>query len=69
MGCASFGSLTAVLLACVENPSMKPSISSYSLVRRILHIFDRATKKFKGDVGLWIQYAEIAKKQNARPSS
>lgn len=49
-----------------ENAHSKPSISSYSLVKRILYIFDRATKKFKGDIGLWIQYAEVAKKEGAR---
>jgi hypothetical protein len=49
-----------------ENAHSKPSISSYSLVKRILYIFERATKKFKGDIGLWIQYAEVAKKEGAR---
>lgn len=42
------------------------SISDYALVRRQFHIFERALKKFKGDVGLWIQYAQIAQKEGAR---
>ncbi|KDQ57693.1 hypothetical protein JAAARDRAFT_35378 [Jaapia argillacea MUCL 33604] len=43
-----------------------PSISDYALVRRQFHIFERALKKFKGDVGLWIQYLQVAKKERAR---
>lgn len=43
-----------------------PSISDYALVRRQFHIFERALKKFKSDVGLWIQYIELAKKEGAR---
>ncbi|KZT26817.1 hypothetical protein NEOLEDRAFT_1155534 [Neolentinus lepideus HHB14362 ss-1] len=44
----------------------EPSISDYALVRRQFHIFERALKKFKGDVGLWIQYIELAKKEGAK---
>ncbi|KAF4598404.1 hypothetical protein EYR38_006806 [Pleurotus pulmonarius] len=43
-----------------------PTISSYSIVRRQFHIFERALKKFKDDVGLWIQYIELAKKEGAK---
>ncbi|KDQ27923.1 hypothetical protein PLEOSDRAFT_1009152, partial [Pleurotus ostreatus PC15] len=43
-----------------------PTISSYSIVRRQFHIFERGLKKFKDDVGLWIQYIELAKKEGAR---
>ena len=43
-----------------------PSVSDYALVRRQFHIFERALKKFKGDVGLWIQYIQVAKKEGAR---
>ena len=31
-----------------------------------MYIFERVTKKFKGDIGLWIQYSEVAKKEGAR---
>ncbi|TFY56252.1 hypothetical protein EVJ58_g7756 [Rhodofomes roseus] len=43
-----------------------PSVSDYALVRRQFHVFERALKKFKGDVGLWIQYIQVAKKEGAR---
>ena len=33
--------------------------------KRIFFLLDRATKKFYGDVRLWIQYADYAKKQKA----
>lgn len=42
------------------------SVSDYALVRRQFQIFERALKKFKGDVGLWIQYIQLAKKEGAR---
>ncbi|TFY75773.1 hypothetical protein EWM64_g8237, partial [Hericium alpestre] len=43
-----------------------PSISDYALVRRQFYIFERALKKFKADVGLWIQYIQVAKREGAR---
>ncbi|PYH43582.1 snoRNA-binding rRNA-processing protein UTP6 [Aspergillus saccharolyticus JOP 1030-1] len=33
--------------------------------RRIFFILDRATRKFHGDLGLWIQYIEYTRKQKA----
>lgn len=33
--------------------------------RRIFFILDRATRKFPGDVGLWVQYIEYAKREKA----
>lgn len=33
--------------------------------RRIFFILDRATRKFHGDINLWIQYIEYARKQKA----
>ncbi|KAG0706054.1 U3 small nucleolar RNA-associated protein 6-domain-containing protein [Suillus ampliporus] len=42
------------------------SISDYALVRRQFQIFERALKKFKSDVGLWIQYIQVAKREGAR---
>ena len=43
-----------------------PTVSDYALVRRQFQIFERALKKFKSDVGLWIQYIQVAKKEGAR---
>ena len=43
-----------------------PSVSDYALVQRQFQIFERALKKFKGDVGLWIQYIQVARKEGAR---
>ena len=33
--------------------------------RRIFFILDRATRKFSGDLGLWMQYIDFARKQKA----
>ncbi|CAG7846186.1 U3 small nucleolar RNA-associated protein 6 Short=U3 snoRNA-associated protein 6 [Serendipita indica DSM 11827] len=41
------------------------SISSHSLVQRQFSILERATRKFKGDLRLWVQYIEIAKREKA----
>ena len=37
----------------------------YAGQRRILFVLDRATRKFHGDIGLWIQYLEYARQQKA----
>ncbi|KAI8082717.1 U3 small nucleolar RNA-associated protein 6-domain-containing protein [Halteromyces radiatus] len=44
----------------------KVGTSEYSINRRIFHLFKRATNKFKGDLSLWIQYIEFAKKNDAQ---
>jgi len=33
--------------------------------RRIFFVLDRATRKFPGDIGLWMQYIEFARRQKA----
>ncbi|KAF9237504.1 U3 small nucleolar RNA-associated protein 6-domain-containing protein [Melanogaster broomeanus] len=47
-------------------PKTKATISDYALVRRQFQIFERALKRFKSDVGLWIQYVQVANRENAR---
>ena len=39
--------------------------SGHAGQRRIFFILDRATKRFSGDIGLWMQYVEFARKQKA----
>ncbi|OCL04866.1 hypothetical protein AOQ84DRAFT_300011 [Glonium stellatum] len=39
--------------------------SGYSGQKRIFFILSRATRKFHGDVGLWMQYIEFARKEKA----
>lgn len=39
--------------------------AGYSGQRRIFFILDRATRKFHGDIGLWVQYIEYARQQKA----
>ncbi|PWY87900.1 hypothetical protein BO94DRAFT_516187 [Aspergillus sclerotioniger CBS 115572] len=39
--------------------------AGYTGQRRIFFVLDRATRKFHGDIGLWIQYLEYAKQQKA----
>lgn len=43
----------------------KKSISDWAGPRRIFFIFERATKRFHGDVDLWLQYIEYAKQQKS----
>lgn len=50
----------------IELKAGPATLSDYALVRRQFHIFERAVKKFKSDVGLWIQYIQVAKQQGAR---
>lgn len=50
----------------LDLPQGPPSVSDYALVRRQFQIFERALKKFKSDVGLWIQYIQTAKREGAR---
>ncbi|KAG8214001.1 U3 small nucleolar RNA-associated protein 6-domain-containing protein [Butyriboletus roseoflavus] len=47
-------------------PKSKSTISDYALVRRQFQIFERALKRFKSDIGLWIQYIQVAKREGAR---
>ncbi|KAJ3758844.1 U3 snoRNP protein [Lentinula raphanica] len=42
------------------------TLSDFALVRRQFDIFERAVKRFKSDVGLWIEYIQLAKKERAR---
>ncbi|PVG02629.1 hypothetical protein CPB86DRAFT_794033 [Serendipita vermifera] len=41
------------------------SISSHSVLQRQFSIFERVTRKFKGDIRLWVQYIEVAKREGA----
>ncbi|KAJ4493967.1 U3 snoRNP protein [Lentinula edodes] len=47
-------------------PKIPLTVSDFALVRRQFHIFERALKRFKSDVGLWIEYIQLAKKEGAR---
>ncbi|CAD6577025.1 MAG: U3 snoRNP protein [Alectoria sarmentosa] len=40
-------------------------ISNHTGQRRIFFILDRATRKFHGDIGLWMQYIAFARKQRS----
>lgn len=40
-------------------------VAAHTGQRRIFFVLDRATKKFHGDVALWMQYIEYARKQKA----
>jgi U3 small nucleolar RNA-associated protein 6 len=39
--------------------------TGFSGQRRIFFVLDRATRKFHGDIGLWIQYIDYARRQKA----
>ncbi|KAJ1916740.1 U3 snoRNP protein [Mycoemilia scoparia] len=42
--------------------SKKTTISDFSITNRIKVIFERALHRHKGDIGLWLQYIDFAKK-------
>lgn len=42
------------------------SVSDYGIVKRVFQIFERAVRKFKGDIGLWMEYIRIAEKVGAK---
>lgn len=50
----------------MDLPKGPSTISDYAFVRRQFLIFERALKRFKSDIGLWIQYIEVAKREHAR---
>ena len=41
-------------------------MSDYAIVKRVFQIFERAVKKFRGDVGLWMEYIRVAEKVGAK---
>ncbi|KAG8846897.1 U3 snoRNP protein [Tulasnella sp. 330] len=43
----------------------KESLADYCLVRAQHHTFERATRRFKDDVGLWVQYFNLAKREKS----
>nr|GAT57755.1 predicted protein [Mycena chlorophos] len=49
-------------LKIVSTPA---TISDHSLVRRQFQIFERALKRFKADVDLWLEYISVAKREGA----
>jgi len=42
------------------------SVSDHAIVKRVFQIFERAVRKFKGDVGLWMEYIRVAEKMGAK---
>lgn len=40
-------------------------VSNHTGQRRIFFILDRATRKFQGDIGLWMQYINFARRQRS----
>ena len=44
---------------------MRIKSKNYMGPRRIFFVLDRGTRKFQGDLGLWIQYIEFAKKEKS----
>ncbi|RLV94038.1 U3 small nucleolar RNA-associated protein 6 [Spathaspora sp. JA1] len=43
----------------------KPSISDWAGVRRIMFVFERATRRYPGDTELWSNYLQFAKENGA----
>lgn len=49
----------------LESKPAKQSLSDYAGTRRIFFVFERALRKFNGDISLWLQYIEFAKANGA----
>ncbi|KAG9028929.1 U3 snoRNP protein [Tulasnella sp. JGI-2019a] len=43
----------------------KASLADYCLVRAQYHTFERAIRRFKDDIGLWVQYFNLAKREKS----
>ncbi|KAJ7755731.1 U3 small nucleolar RNA-associated protein 6-domain-containing protein [Mycena maculata] len=52
-------------VARLEIPPGPATISDYALVRRQFHIFERALKKFRSDLSLWLAYLDLVKREHA----
>lgn len=39
----------------------KKSLADYGIVRRIHFVYERATRKFKGDLGMWTSWLKFCK--------
>jgi len=52
----------------VEKIKERPprTLSDYAIVKRVFQIFERAVRKFRGDVGLWMEYIRVAEKVGAK---
>ena len=44
----------------------KRSLADYGIIRRIHFIFDRATRKFKGDPGVWMTWLKFCKDSQSK---
>ena len=44
---------------------LKVKVTAYSGQRRVFSVLERATRKFHGDLGLWMQYINYARKEKA----
>ncbi|KDQ21825.1 hypothetical protein BOTBODRAFT_99309 [Botryobasidium botryosum FD-172 SS1] len=53
-------------LKTLNLPPSPPSAADFALVRRQFYILERAVRKFKADIGLWVQYIDVAKREGAR---
>lgn len=56
----------ARLISVVEVPKGPPTISDFALLRRQYQIFERALRKFKDDLSLWLSYIRLASSAGSR---
>lgn len=54
------------LMSFVEVPKGPPTISDFALLRRQYQIFERALRKFKDDLSLWLSYIRLASSAGSR---
>lgn len=59
-------SYSMTLMSSVEVPKGPPTISDFALLRRQYQIFERALRKFKDDLSLWLSYIRLASSAGSR---
>ncbi|WPK27526.1 hypothetical protein PUMCH_004918 [Australozyma saopauloensis] len=52
-------------LSLVGLVDLKPSVSDWAGFKRIVYIFDRATRRFPADLDIWTRYIQFAKEKDA----
>ncbi len=49
----------------VQNAAGKQTVADHAMVRRVHFIYERATRKFKSDLGLWCAWLDWCKASNS----
>ena len=53
--CGIIHEYSSSLISVSKEPEMDKT-TEHSITRRVFYLYERAVKKFKADVGLWVEY-------------